>query len=196
MILLKSQHPHPSEDEGGRALLLLCLQAENSSIISGGAICPGPHWTGDWTTLVTQASVELKSWRLVTMRNGYTDVSYRSLTSSLLRQSHRRRHWTLQSRPQWATRQVYPTDKMLMLLKRHFSGGREVEQVKLEEKTSRKKSDESVLSLREVTKYVVLTESRRPSISEYFRTLVSKMTINDALSWNSEEFVKQQYAGA
>ena len=66
----------------------------------------------------------------------------------------------------------------------------------LEEKTSRKKSDESVLSLREVTKYVVLTESRRPSISEYFRTLVSKMTINDALSWNSEEFVKQQYAGA
>ena len=97
-------------------------------------------------------------------------------------QSHRRRHWTLQSRPQWATRQVYPTDKMLMLLKRHFSGGREVEQVKLEEKTSRKKSDESVLSLREVTKYVVLTESRRPSISEYFRTLVSKMTINDALS--------------
>ena len=85
---------------------------------------------------------------------------------------------------------------MLMLLKRHFSGGREVEQVKLEEKTSRKKSDESVLSLREVTKYVVLTESRRPSISEYFRTLVSKMTINDALSWNSEEFVKQQYAGA
>ena len=85
---------------------------------------------------------------------------------------------------------------MLMLLKRHFSGGREVEQVKLEEKTSRKKSDESVLSLREVTKYVVLTENRRPSISEYFRTLVSKMTINDALSWNSEEFVKQQYAGA
>jgi len=62
------------------------------------------------------------------------------------------------------------------------TGGREVEQVKLEEKTSRKKSDESVLSLREVTKYVVLTESRRPSISEYFRTLVSKMTINDALS--------------
>ena len=71
---------------------------------------------------------------------------------------------------------------MLMLLKRHFSGGREVEQVKLEEKTSRKKSDESVLSLREVTKYVALTESRRPSISEYFSTLASKMTIKDALS--------------
>ena len=59
-------------------------------------------------------------------------------------------------------------------------------------KTSRKKSDESVLSLSEVTKYVVLTGSRRPSISEYCRTLASKMTINDALSWNSEEFVRQQ----
>ena len=49
-------------------------------------------------------------------------------------------------------------------------------------KTSRKKSDESVLSLSEVTKYVVLTGSRRPSISDYCRTLASKMTINDALS--------------
>ena len=97
-------------------------------------------------------------------------------------QSHRRRHWTLQFRPQWATRQVYPTDKMVMLLKRHFSEGREVKQLKLEEKTSRKKSDESVLSLREVTEYVVLTGSQRPSISENFCTLASKMTINDALS--------------
>ena len=51
-----------------------------------------------------------------------------------------------------------------------------------EEKTSRKKSDESVLSLREVTEYVVLTGSQRPSISENFCTLASKMTINDALS--------------
>ena len=43
--MLERQHSHPSKVEGGGALFQLCLQARNSSIISGGAIWPGPDWT-------------------------------------------------------------------------------------------------------------------------------------------------------